>query len=267
LMDLSEIGVFPGEELYDLDAGKELLEEFRTLVGEDHGLLAEGEQETHEPDLDGDYDEEDREASQSAGAQVDEKDDQADDQLDRSGPAHVEELSSKVDTRDVGGDVVDELSVGVDMASTSGEGDGFVVDRGDQTRTQQNTGAHGAVKEVVHGERCESLKEEEAEGETDALLDRRGFLSGAVGDIGTLGELDESLRGKCKDLRDEGRETEAYLDQERAGDEGDVGNKAEDASGPPKPEDTVVGGPGETGLFLTCFLSPFLLALLALPSD
>ena len=42
-MDLGEIGVFPSEELYNLDAGKELLEKFGAFIGEDHGLLAEDE--------------------------------------------------------------------------------------------------------------------------------------------------------------------------------------------------------------------------------
>ena len=120
---------------------------------------------------------------------------------------------------------------------------------------------------MVHAERGQSLKEEETEGETDAILDRRGFLTSTVGKIGMLGELDESLRGKCEDRWEKRREPEIYLDQERTGDEGDIGNKAEDASGPPKPENAIVGGHGEAGLFLTGFLSPFLLALLALPSD
>lgn len=132
-MDLCQIGIFPGEELYNFDAGKEFLEKFRAFIGEDHSPLAEDEQVTHKPDLKGDYYEEDGETSQGARAQVDQKDDQTDDQLDWSGPTHMEELSSKVDTRDVGGDVVDDLSIGVDMASTSGECDGLVVDRGDQT--------------------------------------------------------------------------------------------------------------------------------------
>ena len=134
MIDFGEIRIFPGEEFDDLDAGKELLEKLCAFIGENHGLLAEGEQVAHKLDLHGDHYEEDGETSQSARAQVDDKDGQTDEQLDRSGPAHVEELTSKVDTRDVGGDVVDELSVGVDMASTSGEGDSLVVDRGDQTR-------------------------------------------------------------------------------------------------------------------------------------
>ena len=84
-------------------------------------------------------------------------------------------------------------------------------------------------------------------------------MSGTVGKIGFLGELDESLGQKCKDLWDKRRETEIYLDQDRVGDEGDIGNKAEDASGPPKPEYAVGRGHGETGLFLASLFSPFLL--------
>ena len=85
--------------------------------------------------MDRDHHEEDGETSQSARTQINQQDDQTDDQLDRSGPTHVEELSSKVDTGDVGGDVVDELSIGVDMTGTSGEGDGLVVNRSDHTCT------------------------------------------------------------------------------------------------------------------------------------
>jgi len=46
---------------------------------------------------------------------------------------------------------------------------------------------------VVHGEGRESLKEEETEGETDTVLDWRGFTSSKASNIGALGELDESL--------------------------------------------------------------------------
>ena len=62
---------------------------------------------------------EDGETSQSTWAQVDQEDGRTGYQLDRSGPAHVEELTSEVDARDVSGDVVDQFSVGVDVASTS----------------------------------------------------------------------------------------------------------------------------------------------------
>ena len=46
---------------------------------------------------------------------------------------------------------------------------------------------------MVHGEGRESLKEEETEGETDTVLDWRGWLSSMASSIGTLGKLDESL--------------------------------------------------------------------------
>ena len=35
------------------------------------------------------------------------------------------------------------------MSGTSGKRDGLVVDRGDQSRAQQDTGTHGTVKRVV----------------------------------------------------------------------------------------------------------------------
>ena len=44
----------------------------------------------------------------------------------------MKELASEVDARDIGGDMVDQFSVGVDVASTSREGKGLVVDSGDQ---------------------------------------------------------------------------------------------------------------------------------------
>ena len=58
-----------------------------------------------------------------------------------------------------------------------------------------------------------------------------------------------------------------YLDEQRTGDEGNVGNEAQDTSTPPKPEDAVIDGEGETGFLLTRLLSPFLLVLLALTLD
>jgi hypothetical protein len=58
-----------------------------------------------------------------------------------------------------------------------------------------------------------------------------------------------------------------YLDEKRTGDEGSVGNEAQDTSTPPKPEDAVIDGDCETGFLLARLLFPFLLALLVLTSD
>ena len=129
-MDSVKVRVLPGEQFDYLDTRKELLQKFGAFVGENHGLLAEVEQETHGPDLEWDNYKEDSKTSQSAWAQIYQENDQAYYQLDWSGPAHVEELGSEVDTRNVCGDVIDQLSVGVDMTSASGEGKSLVIDRG-----------------------------------------------------------------------------------------------------------------------------------------
>ena len=42
-------------------------------------------------------------------------------------------MARDIDTRNVGGDVVDQLSIGVDVTSTSGECKSLVIDRGDKT--------------------------------------------------------------------------------------------------------------------------------------
>ena len=102
----------------------------------------------------------------------------------------MEELGSEVDAGDVGGDVIDQFSVGVNMPSTSGEGESLVVDRGDHSSAEQDTGTHGTVVKVVQGERGQCLKEEETEGITYAFGDRRRDLSSAVGNVGTLGKFD-----------------------------------------------------------------------------
>jgi len=193
LTDFSKVGILPGEEFDYLDTGKELLEKFGTFVGKNHSLLAEKKHEAHEPDLYRRHDEEDCKTRQGAWAQVGQKDDQADDQLNWSGQTRVKELTSEVDTRDVSGDVVDQFPTGVDMASTSGERESFVVDCGDQSCAQQDTSTHGAVEKAVQGKRRQSLKEEETERETDPVLDWRDYLSGAVGSVGTLGKPDDGL--------------------------------------------------------------------------
>ena len=97
-MDLCEIRIFPGKEFDYLDTGKEFLEKFGALIGENHSLLAETKHETHEPGLHRYDDEEDGETGQSTWTQVDQEDDHTDDQLDWSGPTGVEEICSEVDT-------------------------------------------------------------------------------------------------------------------------------------------------------------------------
>jgi len=72
----------------------------------------------------------------------------------------MKELGSEVDTRNIGGDVVDQFPVGVDMPGTTRERESLVVDRGDQPRTQQDTGTRSAVEKVVQSERGQNLKEE-----------------------------------------------------------------------------------------------------------
>jgi len=79
------------------------------------------------------------------------------------------------------------------MPSASGEGESLVVDRGGQTCTQQDTGTHGTVEEVVDSKRDQNLKEEETKRETDTTPKWRGDLSGAVGNIGMLGEPNDGL--------------------------------------------------------------------------
>ena len=117
LLDPSEIRILPCEEFDDLNARKELLEQFGTLIGEYHRPLTEKKQETHEPGLNRYHKDKDGETGQSARAQVDQEGGQTAYQLDRSGPVHVGELASEVDARDVSGDVVDQFSVGVDVAA------------------------------------------------------------------------------------------------------------------------------------------------------
>jgi hypothetical protein len=195
LTDLIKVRSLPGKEFYYLDAGKELLEKFGAPIGKNHSLLAEKKREAQEPDLDRRHHEKNSETSQSARAQVDQKDDETNDQLDWSGPTRMKELTSEVDTRDVSGDVVDQFSAGVDMASTGGECKSLVVDRGDQSCAQQHTGTQGAVVKVAHGKRRQSLKEEETKHETDTVLDWRGYLSSIVGNIRLLGKPDDSLAG------------------------------------------------------------------------
>ena len=134
-MDFSKVRILPGEEFDYLDTGKELLEKFGTLVGKNHGLFAEKKHEAREPGLYWRHDEEDRKTCQSTWAQIGQKDDQTNDQLDWSDPTHVKGLASRVDTRDVSGNMVDQFPTGVDMASTSRECKSFVVDRGDQSCT------------------------------------------------------------------------------------------------------------------------------------
>ena len=69
-MYFSKIRVFPREEFDDLDAGKELLEKFGTLIGKDHGPPAETKHELHELGLNRHYDDEGSETSQSTRAQI-----------------------------------------------------------------------------------------------------------------------------------------------------------------------------------------------------
>ena len=69
-MEFGEVRIFPGKKLDCFDAGKEFLEKFGTLIGENHGLLTGTEHEPREPSLDRCHDEEDSEARQSTRTQV-----------------------------------------------------------------------------------------------------------------------------------------------------------------------------------------------------
>ena len=148
-MESGEIRVLPGKIFDYLDAGEEFLEKFRTLVGENCCLLAGVEHESRESGLDRCHNKEDGETGQSTQAQVDQEDDHADHHLDRSGPDDVEETASRVNARNISGDVVDQFSVGVDMSSTCGECESLAVDRSDQTCVQQCTSGHSTVGEVL----------------------------------------------------------------------------------------------------------------------
>ena len=193
MIDPGKIRILPGEEFNDLDTGKKLLEKFGTLIGKNHSPLAEVKQEAHQLALYRCHDEEDGETSQSTRAQVDQEDDQANDQLDWCGPTHVKEVGSEVDTRNVSGDVIDQFSIGMNMASPSGESESLIVDRGDKSCAQQDASTRGTVEKVTHSKRRQNLEEEETKCETDAILDWRGFLSSVVGEIRMLGEPNDGL--------------------------------------------------------------------------
>jgi len=105
----------------------------------------------------------------------------------------MKQLSGEVDTRNIGRDVVDQFSIGVDMSSTSGERESLVVDCGDQSRPQQNASTHGTVEIVVQSKRGQNLKEEESERESDTTPKWRGDLSSPVSDVGMLGEPNDGL--------------------------------------------------------------------------
>ena len=152
LMNFGKVRIFPGEEFDYLNAGKELLKKFGTLVGRNRGFLAETKHEAYEYCLDRRCYNEDSKTSQSAWAQVDQEDDQTDNQLDWGSPAHVKEMAGGVDARNVSRDVVHQFSVGVDVPSASRERESLVVDRGDQPRTQQDPSSRGAVEKVVRSE-------------------------------------------------------------------------------------------------------------------
>ena len=109
------------------------------------------------------------------------------------------------------------------MPGTSGERESLVIDRSDQPRPQQDTGTQGAVEKVVHSKRGQNLKEEETERETDATRKRRGGLSGTMCDIGMLGEPNDGLMEMCEVGKVRG-ESGDYLDKERTGNEGNVGD-------------------------------------------
>jgi hypothetical protein len=74
LLDPGKIRIFPSEEFGDLNTRKELLEQFDTLICENHRPLAEKQHETHEPGLYSYHEDEDGETSQSTRAQFDQED-------------------------------------------------------------------------------------------------------------------------------------------------------------------------------------------------
>jgi len=63
------------------------------------------------------------------------------------------------------------------------------------------------------------------------------------------------------------KEDVKYLDKERTGNKGNIGNETQNASAPEEPEDAVIYGECETGFLPASIFSPFLLTLLPLASD
>jgi hypothetical protein len=70
----------------------------------------------------------------------------------------------------------------------------------------------------------------------------------------SLGKANDSLTDGVRFGRARKR-NQNYLDEKRTGDEGSVGNEAQDTSTPPKPENAVIDGEGETGFLLARLLS------------
>jgi hypothetical protein len=116
---------------------------------------------------------------------------------------------------------------------------------------------------MVQSERCQDLEEEE----TNRHPSRLGDPPDQCGGRGrSLGKANDSLTDGVR-FGGARKRNQKYLDEKRTGDKGNVGNETQDTSAPPKPENPVIDGEGETGFLLARFLSPFLLALLVLTSD
>ena len=86
---------------------------------------------------------------------------------------HVEETCTEVDTRHVGRDVIDELSIGDVDASLAAEDHRLAVDRRDEGTASEDSSTGRAHEELVDGEGGDELHDPEGDRETDSLADIR----------------------------------------------------------------------------------------------
>lgn len=110
----------PRKILDDLHPSEQLLQHLRPFIRPPHRLDPNLDQILHNPTLKRRNDHENRETSQRARSQIDNQLHEANGHLNRCSPEHVEETTAEVDAGDVGGDMVDETTVGEGGAGAGG---------------------------------------------------------------------------------------------------------------------------------------------------
>ena len=105
---------------------------------------------------------------------------------------------------------------------------------------------------MVQSKKCEDLEEEVTQRVSDALPDWGSYLTSEVGEIGALGKADDSL---TDDVRFGGarKRNQNYLDEQRTGYEGNVGNEAQDTITPQNKKTLSLTASMRLAFFLSVF--------------
>lgn len=106
----------------------------------------------------------------------------------------MEKTTAKVDSGDVGRDVINQSAIGQYRPSASGQAKRTGIDGCDETATKKDASRGGPIEKVILTKRANQLQNHKRDGKADSFSDAGCLNTFPMTDVGIGRKLDEGLK-------------------------------------------------------------------------